>query len=180
MRNVTLEGIVIKRRNFGEADRIITVLTKKRGKIQVKAMGVRRIISRRSPHIELLNRSFLSLHQGKTMPILTEAQTIEDHGQIKEDLTKVGFAYHLCELIDGLCADNQEHEEVFDLFSQTLVQLNKENDIAPIIHDFEIKLLSHLGFFPAGRVQPHFDTTEFIEGILEKKLKTRSLLSHFK
>ena len=57
------EAIIIKRRNFGEADRILTILTKNYGKIQVRAPGVRKITSRRSSHIELLNFSSLTLYR---------------------------------------------------------------------------------------------------------------------
>lgn len=178
MRSFKIEGIIIKRRNLGESDRMLTVLTKRHGKIQIKASGVRKIISRRSPHIELLNYSLLTLHKGKILSTLIEAQTVENHAGIKEDLTKIGFAYHLCELIDGLCAENQELDAVFDLFKKTLGQLSKEIEIAPIIHDFEIQLLTTLGFYPAHNA--NLDTTAYIEDILERRLKTRPLLSHFR
>ncbi|MBI4096902.1 MAG: DNA repair protein RecO, partial [Candidatus Levybacteria bacterium] len=54
MRTFRTEGIIIKRKNFGEADRILTVFTKEYGKLQVKAKGIRRIPSRRSAHVELV------------------------------------------------------------------------------------------------------------------------------
>ncbi|PIZ97846.1 MAG: DNA repair protein RecO, partial [Candidatus Levybacteria bacterium CG_4_10_14_0_2_um_filter_35_8] len=57
MNSYKTEGIVIKRRNLGEADKILTIFTKRYGKIQVKAPGIRKINSRRSPHVELLNYS---------------------------------------------------------------------------------------------------------------------------
>ena len=65
MRSFKAEGIVIKRSNYSEADRIVTIFTKKNGKIKVKANGVRKIASRRSPHIELFNYCVFGLYQGK-------------------------------------------------------------------------------------------------------------------
>ncbi len=181
MRNLSVEGIVIKRRDIGEADRLLTVLTRHQGKIIIKALGVRKIISRRSPHVELLNHSSLVLHKGKLLHILNEAQTIEDHSEIKEDLNKIGFAYHFCELIDGLCPENQEHEDVFDLFKKSLKELCEGNNLPEIVHGFEIELLTLLGFYPVGKSSiPTLNTTAYIEDILERRLKTRSLLSHFK
>lgn len=179
MRSYKTEGIVIKRRNFGEADRILTVFTKREGKIKVKAAGVRRINSRRSPHIELLNHSFLTLHKGQSLPILTEAEAIENFSQIKKNLTKIGFAYHICELIDGLCAENQENKTVFALLLETLRRLSKEEDVADIIYGFEIELLTNLGFYPRFRFIRNLDTQAFIEQILERKLKSKQLLHHF-
>ncbi|MDP3988452.1 MAG: DNA repair protein RecO [Candidatus Levybacteria bacterium] len=177
MRSFKTEGIVIKRRNFGEADRILTVFGKHSGKIQIKAGGVRRITSRRSGHIELLNHSMLSLYKGKSLPILTEAQTVDDFSSIKNNLTKIGFAYHICELIDGLCAENQENRDIFFLLKNTLDKLSKEDEIVFIIHEFEIELLTLLGFWPRNRPAQNLNTSVFIERILERKLKTKPLLS---
>src|SRR5581483_11158034 len=138
MRNLKTEGIIIKRRNFGEADRILTVFTKDHGKLQLKAKGVRRITSRRSSHTELLNLTSLYLYQGRNMYLLTEAIVVENFSQLKNDLLSVGFAYHICELIDGLCPENQENQKVFDLLKQTLFALKNDKNlenIVEIIHD---------------------------------------------
>src|SRR6476659_9965850 len=99
MRNFRTEGIVIKRKNYGEADRIITILTRDYGKLAVKASGVRKITSRRSSHIELLNHVSLGLYKGNAFPVLTEAKMVDDFAAVKNDFTKVGLAYHLCELV---------------------------------------------------------------------------------
>ncbi|MCL5435180.1 MAG: DNA repair protein RecO [Patescibacteria group bacterium] len=179
MRSYKTEGIVIRRRNFGEADRLLTVFSKKHGKIQIKAVGVRKINSRRSPHIELLNHSLFNLYKGAGMPILTEVENFENFSEIKENLTKVGFAYHICELIDGLCAENQENEEIFHLLQRTLSRLSLETDIAVVIHEFEIDLLTKLGFYKPSSLSLNFDTSLFIEQILERKLKARQILFAF-
>jgi hypothetical protein len=127
MRSLRTEGIVIKRRNFGEADRLLTVITPHFGKLTIKATGVRKITSRRSAHIELLNQAALSLYKGSGMHVLTEAKMIEDYSEIKSDFTKVGFAYHLCELVDGLCPEDQENGRVFYLLKRTLMQLAQQD-----------------------------------------------------
>lgn len=130
MRNFRTEGIIIKRRNLGEADRIITVFTPAYGKLLVKAAGVRKITSRRSAHIELLNRATLNLYKGKGMHVLTEVKMVDDYAEIKNEFTKIGIAYHLCELIDSLCPENQEHGNVFQLLKDTLrnISLNDQRD----------------------------------------------------
>lgn len=162
--------------NVGEADRILTVFTRRHGKIRVKAKGVRKISSKRSPHLELLNFSRFVFHEGRMMPLLIEAQSSCSFDHIKDDLTKVGFAYHLCELIDGLCPENADHPLIFDLFYETLHKLQLESDIAPIIHSFEVKLLTLLGFWSKSNYDKNTDTTGFIEGILERRLRSRRLL----
>lgn len=176
MRTYKTEGIIIKRKNFGEADKILTVFTKNNGKIQIKALGVRRIISRRSPHVELLNLSLLTLYKGRNLSILTEAQTLADFSLIKSELIKVGFAYHICELIDGLCPENQENRTVFFLLRNTLEALSKESDLVSIIHGFEVELLTVLGFWPKARFLKYPNTQDFIENILERRLKSKQLI----
>lgn len=171
MRSFKTEGIIIKRRNYGEADRLLTVLTKNNGKIQVKATGIRRIASRRSPHVELLNHSTLGLYRGRSMAILTEAETIDNFSPIKNNLEKIGHAYHFCELIDGLCPENQENTKVFYLIKNILSNLSLGNTIS--IREFEIELLSILGYLDKDDMSTQrFDMRPFIENILERKLKS--------
>src|SRR5882762_10825070 len=152
MRTFRLSGIIIKRGNIGEADRILTVLTKEQGKMQIKAKGVRKITSRRSSHVELLNFGIYNIYKGKGMSVLTEVQSQDAFSPIKTDLQKTGFAYHLCELIDGLCPEEQENFQVFNLFLNTLQRLAREEEIITIIHEFEVELLSLLGYWSTNDI----------------------------
>ncbi|MCL4354474.1 DNA repair protein RecO [Patescibacteria group bacterium] len=176
MRSYKTEGIVIKRRNFGEADRILTIFSKRSGKIQVKAPGVRRITSKRSSHVELLNYCVFGLYEGKKLPVLIEAQSMDNFQNIKGDLNKIGLAFHFCELIDGLCAENQENIVAFSLFRSTLNNLSlKDADPEKLRENFETKLLNILGFLKLDMDQKPFNRTAFIEQILERKLKSRQV-----
>lgn len=177
MRTHTLRGIILKRKNIGEADRILTVFTKEEGKLQIKAKGVRKITSKRASHIEPLNITYLTIYKGAGMPVLTEATSTEQFDIVKTDLKKVGLAYHICELVDGLCPENQENESIFNLLLEMLKKLSSENNVGVFIHDFEVKLLKLLGYYSEGT----YDLTGakasyFIESILERKLKARQIL----
>ena len=175
MRNIKTTGIIIKRIDVGEADKILTIMTHDQGKIQVKAKGVRKITSHRSSHVDLFNHTEVSLYKSTRMPILTEAQTIESYSDIKNDLTKVGLAYHICELIDGLCPENQENREAFFLLKDLLDELSTSRNLGQLIHDFEIRLLQNLGYYSEQDLTGS-KASFFIESILEKKLKTRQIL----
>ncbi|HSX40245.1 MAG TPA: DNA repair protein RecO [Candidatus Saccharimonadales bacterium] len=177
MRNFKIEGIVIRRKNFGEADKLLTLYSKQMGKIRVKAPGVRKIKSRRSPHVELFNRCILTLHQGSGFALVTEAQTLENFSDLKNDLTRVGFAYHICEIVDGLCAEHQENAHVFDLLQNALFRLANAENIVEVVHEFEIELLSTLGFWSKNRPSAYLDTQNFIENILERRLKSKKFIS---
>lgn len=177
MKTFQVEGIVLKRQNIGEADRILTVLTKDQGKLSIKAIGVRKIASKRASHIEPLNVAVLSLYKGKGMPILTEANTLQNFSSLKNDLTKIGFAYHLCELVDGLCPENQDNREIFFMLQSVLQDLESgKEDLATLIHAFEVSLLTSLGYWSSVQKLQNVDLSYLIEGILERKLKTRKFL----
>lgn len=179
MKTFKTEGIVIKRINYNEADRIITIFSKKSGKISVKASGVRRITSRRSPHIELLNYCVFNLHMGKNMYTLTEVDSLNDFSNLKKDLKKIAAAFHICELMDGLCAENQESEAIFNLLLQTLSKISQNYNLKETVYEFEIELLTILGFHKPQLSKIRINTQEVIEEILERKLKTRQILAQF-
>ncbi|MBI4089364.1 MAG: DNA repair protein RecO [Candidatus Levybacteria bacterium] len=181
MRTQKIEGIILKRRNLGEADRILTVLCKESGKIYIKAPGVRRIRSRRSSHIELLNLSKLTLYASSRsfMSIVTEAQTLEDFSSIKSDLYKIGYAYYICELINSLCVENQENRNVFLLLRSALSDLNQDGNENDIVKNFEKNLLKTLGFWLEARLLETQDSRRVMERLLERKLKTVRLMPLF-
>ena len=181
MRIYKIEGIVLKRLNLGEADRILTVLSRESGKISIKAPGVRRIHSRRSSHVELLNHSQFTLYKSsKTfMPIVTEAQTLEDFRGVKKNLKKIGYAYYICELINGLCAENQENRSVFFHLKSTLLALSKTADAVNLVKKFEKDLLRELGFWSEARLLQTHDSRIVMERLLERKLKTIRVIPLF-
>src|SRR4030042_6490858 len=179
MRTFKIEGIVIRRKNTGEADRVLTLLTKNYGKIQVKAPGVRKISSRRSAHVELLNLSVLNLHRSSRsgLPIVSEVEALESFPQIKKSLNKIGVAFYICELINSFCPENQENKRIFFLLKNVLSDLENSLDVNLILNNFEKELLEFLGFMPKTFVLK--DRHTFIENILENRLKTRKILPFF-
>ncbi len=177
MRTFTVQGIILKRKNIGEADRILTVFTREMGKMQVKAKGVRKVASKRASHIEPLNKTTLTVYKGSGMPLLTEAVAIKQFNEIKTDLHKVGLAYHICELVDGLCPENQENEAIFALLEQMLEKLTEDENPSVQIHTFEVQLLTLLGYYSEGTHDLRgAKASYYIENILERKLKSRQIL----
>ncbi len=177
-RTFKTEGIVLTRHNFGEADKILTILTKHYGKLRVRAPGIRRITSRKAAHLEPFNLTSVFLISGKNMDIVTEAQTLNNFPGIRKDLQKVGEAYYFCELVNCLCPEKQENKEVFDLLSQALKDLgfNSSDDLCPSSDNFACQLLWLLGFLPKDRSLAGESLKNFIENITERRIKSRQLL----
>ena len=169
MRAFKTEGIVLKRRDFGEADRILVVFTLARGKVSVVAKGVRRITSRRAGNVELLNRVSMFLYPGKQLYTLTEATSIDTYQKLKEDLTLSTYAYHIIELVDKLTVEEQENRILYELTVRVLERLSK-NPRQIWIRAFEAKVLSNLGFvsFQEG-LGPHVKSVDLgVENLLKK------------
>lgn len=145
MPSISTEGIILKRKNFGEADRVLTVLTKHFGKISIIAKGVRRITSRRAGNIEVLNRVKLHLFKSKNYN-LTEAQSLETYQQIKANLMLSTTAFHILELIDRMVASDQLNQEVYPLVT-AILELLEKNPRQIFIRGFEVKLLNVSGFW---------------------------------
>ena len=121
-------AIVLKRRDQGEADRLLTVLTRERGKVTLLAKGVRRTASRKAGHIEPFTHVELLVAKGKSLDLVTQAETIEAHRHLREDLWRSSWAYYVVELADAFVQDDDPHQLLFDLLLETLGRLNGEAD----------------------------------------------------
>ena len=167
-------GIIIKRKNLGEFDRLLTVYTKEFGKILIKAKSIRKNQSKLKGHLELFLFTYLMIAPGKGFDIITGAETIESFSYLHKNLSCLTATYYLSELIDKLIIGPEQDEKIWKLLYSTFQQLNQENkDIKPIINDFENKLLEFLGY---GK-QENF--LSFVESMINDRIKTYPLLTKF-
>jgi DNA repair protein RecO (recombination protein O) len=169
------EGIILKRLQAGEADRIITVFAKKYGKIRIIAKGIRRINSRRAGHLEVFSHVMLTLHGSKTLDSLSEAHSVRSGSVFDTDAARMGFAYCMCELVDQLLADRQVHDDIFYALRDGLHQLlvcGSTEEWEKIFTDFVHTLLRNLGFLPHSRSVPVENMQTYIERITERRLRT--------
>jgi len=95
------EAIVLRRSDFGEADRLLTVFTPERGKLRLIAKGARKPSSRKSGHVELFSYSRYLVAVGHDLDIVTQAETIEPFLPLHEDLLRATYAYYVAELTDA-------------------------------------------------------------------------------
>lgn len=71
------EGIVLRHRRIGDADRIITLLTPRRGKVDAVARGALRPRSKLAGHLEPMSRVDVLLAHGRSLDIVTQAQMLD-------------------------------------------------------------------------------------------------------
>lgn len=153
-RQYRTHGLILRRRDYRDADRILTVFTPNYGKLELIAKGVRKTTSRKAGHLELFAHCSLLVAQARTWDIVTEAVTVESFNQLRADLDKIARAGYLCELVDCFTESEDENQPLWDLLLLTLAEL----DVAPtddgyftfalLQHWFELHLLSLSGFQP--------------------------------
>lgn len=148
MPTFSAEALVLRRANFGEADQVVTLLTRFQGKIAAVAKGVRKMGSRKGGNLDLLNHVKLHLAEGKNMDIITEVELLSAFPKIKSDLEKVTLAYQIIESVDKLMTEKEEHDAVFRLAKDALTLLETSTKPELITYSFQLKLLSSLGFQP--------------------------------
>ena len=179
MRTYKTEGIILKRTNFGEADKILTIYTRHFGKIKVLAKGVRKTTSRKSGHLELFNWAQIYLAKGRNLDIITEAETVRSFRGWRKNLAKVGLAYYFCELVERLTAENVKNQEIFNLLCGGLLGLGRAraSDLAQASQNFAQKLLEETGFWPRGKSTDNLNLEEYIESLIEKKLRAKNIFN---
>ncbi|MBI4064965.1 DNA repair protein RecO [Candidatus Gottesmanbacteria bacterium] len=172
-------GIVLKRRNIGETDRLVTIFTKEYGKIVVIARGIRKITSRRAPHLEIFSHVSLLLHKGKVCDIVTEVTTVHLISSIRKHLPFIQASYYMCELIDVLTPEKQEMEDVFYLLDDAISEIDdgRFTDLPVYLEEFALSLLRKLGFLPIEKTLRSSQIQPFIEHIVEKRMKTYQFLT---
>lgn len=150
--NIKTESIVIRRKNFSEADRLVTLYTKEFGKITAIAKGIRRPSSRKSGHLEPGTWCKIFLAKGKNLDIITEVESSRSFGIENFSEKKAHKIFHLLELVDNLTATNQKNTEVFTLALKFLEDVEKEEDFALMAIVFKLRLLKSLGFFSSSNI----------------------------
>ena len=147
-RTYRVEAVVLRRIDFGEADRVLVLYTRERGKLPVVAKGVRRISSRMAGHLELFTQSELQLAKGANLDVVTQAETRNPFRAVREDLTRTSTAYLIAELTDALTEEALEQPELYDLLTATFRALGTTDDPRLLAVHFQVRLLDLAGFRP--------------------------------
>jgi DNA repair protein RecO (recombination protein O) len=141
------EAVIIRRSDFGEADRLLTLVTPQ-GKRRVVAKGARKTTSRLAGHIELFTHASLLLAIGRNLDIVTQSVILHSFDNLRGDLRRIGAAYYAAELIDRLTEEDDENRPAFELLVATLLALDTTRNRDLALRFYELHLLGYLGYRP--------------------------------
>jgi len=167
-RAYTSEGVVLARRNFGEADRILILYTENFGKISLLAKGIRRPKSRKRGHVEVFNKIKFQAVHGRGLGLMTEAEVIEDFSEVRKSLRRISLAYYLMEVIGRITHEGEENIRVYNLLLDSLQKLKSTKMLKKLRLDFITTLLITLGYWPRGK--PLFTPDEKLEEVIERQI----------
>lgn len=138
-------AIVLNRVEYGERDRILTLLTREHGKVTIIAKGVRSAKSKLAGGIELFSESQISVVSGRgSMGTLVSTRLIQHHGEIVKDLDKTSLAYSFLKTTQKLLEDEtgQEYYEVLAISLAGLGDSDYDHRIVAVWFVMQILRLS--------------------------------------
>jgi DNA repair protein RecO (recombination protein O) len=148
-RSFRTQAIILKRRDFGEADRVVTVLTPQHGKLDVVAKGARKPTSHKTGHVELFTRADMLIHRGRGLDVIAQVEMAAPYIALRENLTRGAYASYSAELLDRFAAEGEEYQpSLFQLMDETLERLCSDDDPRLAARYYEIRLLDLVGFRP--------------------------------
>ncbi|NPA26134.1 MAG: DNA repair protein RecO [Chloroflexi bacterium] len=165
------EGVVLRRRDWGEKD-LLLVLYTQQGKQIVRAPGARHPRSRRGPHLQPLHRVAVLLAYGREHPVLVEAETLTAWLAFREDVNRYAWASLVAELTDRFVWEGEHYPGLYDLLLRTLDAVARHPQPDWPVRYYELHLLGRVGFRPelqrcircGARVQPVNQYFSFEEG----------------
>ncbi|MGP6191875.1 MAG: DNA repair protein RecO [Vulcanimicrobiaceae bacterium] len=147
-RSYKTRAIVLRARNLGEADKIYTLFTQERGKLDAVAKGVRRANSRLAGRLEFMCESLLGMHRGRNLDVVTSADVVAACWTGIVDPASFATAHVIAELVDAFSEPDLALPDVYALLRGAIAGIAAAEDPARLIPRFELLLLGALGYAP--------------------------------
>jgi DNA repair protein RecO (recombination protein O) len=145
----TDQGIVLRSYPFGEADRVVVLLSPNRGKIRTVAKGVRKTKSRFGGRLEPFTHVDLVVYEGRQLDTITQATVIETFAHMRLDLERVMSAGTMVEAVDAVAQENENSHRLFLLLLRGLKALDQGGGGRDLVSAFLLKLAAVVGVAPA-------------------------------
>ena len=145
----TAEAVILRKVDYGEADRIMTIFTLERGKISAIAKSVRKSKSRMSGQLDVFAHGHMMLAEGRSMDVVTSFQRLTDDSLLATDLHRSAAAALVVEVADKVLEERHPQPDLFSLVRDGLARLAAA-DAAPRMEalDFTMRVLAELGYAP--------------------------------
>jgi len=142
------EAIVLNGMRLGEADKLVTLLTAKRGKVKAVAKGARRLKSRYGASLEPFTYCNVILFDKKPSVLMrmNQADIIKPFMRIREDLDRIQAAARMAQIVSALLPEGEVNPKIFSLLRTGLGEVEKSDHLEWLVRVFEIRCLKHAGY----------------------------------
>jgi DNA repair protein RecO (recombination protein O) len=140
-------GIVVRTYKLGEADRIVSFVTERHGKVRAVAKGVRKTKSKFGARLEPTSHVALQLYEGRELDIVTQAESVDHFRPIRDDLDRLTRAVTMLEAADQISLEREPNAAVYRMLLGALRSLAERNSPL-VVAGFHWKLLALEGFRP--------------------------------
>ena len=140
-------GVVLRTWKLGEADRIVVLMTKGRGKVRAVAKGVRKTRSKFGARLEPTSHVAVQLYEGRELDIVTQAEAVDTFRAVRGDLDRLSRSVAMLEAVDQLALEGQANPRLYSMLVGALRALEEE-DSPLVVPAFFLKALSLEGFRP--------------------------------
>lgn len=134
---------------FGEADRVVVLLSPNRGKLRTVAKGVRKTKSRFGGRLEPFTHVDLVLYEGKNLDTITQVSIIETYRAVRSDLDRVVAAGTMVEVADTVAQEDEPSLRLFLLLQRGLKALDAGPAHPDLLTSFLLKAAAVVGVAPA-------------------------------
>ncbi len=142
------EGLILRTRALGEADRLVTLLTWEEGKFQAVARGARKLKSKLAAGVDLFTYGHYTFHRGRTWPIITGQYPLEYFLWFREDPDLYPYGLYMAELADRLIVGEEPCVKVCQLLLDGWRLLGEGGERFLLCRAFELKLAHYTGYSP--------------------------------
>lgn len=143
--DVKLRCIVLRSRDYKEADQLLTLYSLEQGKLTALAKGVKKTESRLRSGLLLFSHTEVVLTQGRAFPIVTGASAVSAFAALREDFARMSYAGYCAELLDQVIAEGQPDPDLFRLVLETF-HLLEHMDPWLAARQLEVRLLRQQGY----------------------------------
>lgn len=143
-----INGIIIKTRDYGETNKIVTIFSKKLGVFSALARGAKKPKSRMAAVVQPFIYAQFFVYVNKGLSTIQQGEIIDSYRVIREDIIKTAYAAYIGELSDKLIEHQVQVAYLFDQFMLTLDWIRKHEDVQIPVMMYEMKLYEHGGFLP--------------------------------
>jgi DNA repair protein RecO (recombination protein O) len=141
------EAIVVRTYKLGEADRIVVLFTRDRGKVRAVAKGVRKTSSRFGARLEPMSHVALQLYEGRELDTITQAESLENFRGLRDVLERITRSASILEAVDHITEEREPNAKLYTMLVGALRTLATQ-DHPLVVPAFFWKLLALEGFRP--------------------------------